>query len=370
MAPNRRGSVRQRGARWQARLQLPDGTTTSRTFTTEEEAEAWLAGLIGGSTEAPSAEPALGATMPTFAEWAERWTTELAYLRPSSRARAASALRSQLVPEFGPCPLCEITAADVRQWVARLVAGGLAPSTVTRCLRVLGACLQVAADDGLIPTNPARGIRPPKVDRHEQRYLSPEEVAMLADAIDVRYRGLIYLGAYGGLRIGEMLGLRVHSVNPLKATVAVVEQVVEVAGRQHTGPPKTAAGRRTVPLPRFVIEELAPHFEGKAPDALVFTAPGGGQVRRTLWAARFYRPAVERAGLAPLRVHDLRHTAVALWIAAGANTLEITRRAGHTSSSFVLDRYGHLLDAGRQETTDRLDALARSAVQDAAMTSR
>jgi integrase len=79
--------------------------------------------------------------------------------------------------------------------------------------------------------------------------------------------------------------------------------------------------------------------EEKAPEDLVFTAPGGGTLRRTIWAARFFRPAVDKAGLAPLRIHDLRHTAVGLWIAAGANTLEITRRAGHSSSAFVLDRY-------------------------------
>ncbi|MCK4176997.1 tyrosine-type recombinase/integrase [Aciditerrimonas ferrireducens] len=82
---------------------------------------------------------------------------------------------------------------------------------------------------------------------------------------------------------------------------------------------------------------------------------GGGPIRRTIWAARFFRPAVQRAGLAPLRIHDLRHTAVALWIAAGASTLAITRWAGHSSSAFVLDRYGHLLDGPAATATACLD---------------
>lgn len=123
----------------------------------------------------------------------------------------------------------------------------------------------------------------------------------------------------------------------------------------------SAAGRRTVPIPTVVCDELAPHIAGRPDHAHVFCAPGGGPLRRTIWAARFFRPAVEAAGLTPLRIHDLRHTAVAQF--AGANTLEITRRAGHTSSAFVLDRYGHLLDAGRHETTDRLDQMARAATQ-------
>jgi len=264
-------------------------------------------------------------------------------------------------PAFGTSPIDAITAADVRRWVARVLAGGLAPVTITRSLRVLGACLQVATDDGLIPSNPARGIRPPQAPRHEQRYLTPAEVAHLAATIDQRYRGLIYLVAYGGLRIGELAGLRVGRVDLVGGSVQVVGQVFEVAGIQHFGPPKTQAGRRSVPVPRLVIGELRPLCEGKPHDALVFTAPGGGTLQRTIWAARFFRPAVKKAEFAPLRIHDLRHTAVGLWIAAGANTLEIARRAGHSSSAFVLDRYGHLLDPARSETTDRLEQMARDA---------
>ena len=57
--------------------------------------------------------------------------------------------------------------------------------------------------------------------------------------------------------------------------------------------------------------------------------------------ARLWMPATKAAGLQGLRIRDLRHTAVALWIAAGATPKEVTVRAGHTSVSFTLDRYGH-----------------------------
>jgi hypothetical protein len=58
-----------------------------------------------------------------------------------------------------------------------------------------------------------------------------------------------------------------------------------------------------------------------------------------------------------LRIHDLRHTAVALWIAAGANPKEVAARAGHSSVSFTLDRYGHLYPEADTALRDRLDAL-------------
>lgn len=123
----------------------------------------------------------------------------------------------------------------------------------------------------------------------------------------------------------------------------------------------SAAGRRTVPIPTVVCDELVPHIAGRPDDTYVFCAPGGGPLRRTIWAARFFRPAVEAAGLTPLRIHDLRHTAVGLWIAAGASTLAINRWAGHSSSAFVLDRYGHLLDRPAATATARLDEMARGA---------
>jgi integrase len=92
-----------------------------------------------------------------------------------------------------------------------------------------------------------------------------------------------------------------------------------------------------------VVEELAAHLAGPGePEAFVFTAPQGGPLRLPAFRARVWRPAVIAAGLEGLRIHDLRRTAVALWIAAGTNPKEVSARAGHASVSFTLDRYGHL----------------------------
>src|SRR4029450_11631075 len=88
----------------------------------------------------------------------------------------------------------------------------------------------------------------------------------------------------------------------------------------------------------------------------VVDSPGVGKLRVIAFRARIWRPATRNAGLDGLRIHDLRHTAVALWIAAGANPKEVAARAGHTSVSFTLDRYGHLYPDADQVLRDRLDA--------------
>jgi integrase len=114
-----------------------------------------------------------------------------------------------------------------------------------------------------------------------------------------------------------------------------------------------------------VVEELAAHLAPPAPpDAFVFTAPKGGPLRVIAFRARIWRPATRNAELDGLRIHDLRHTAVALWIAAGANPKEVAARAGHTSVSFTLDRYGHLYPESDAALRDRLDALYSAGQRD------
>jgi integrase len=267
-------------------------------------------------------------------------------------------LRRLALPRFGDASLAAISQRDVRAWVADLSARGLAPATVQKAYQLLGKVMGAAVDAGMLAQSPCRRVPLPKVEREEMRFLTPDQVATLADAIASRYRALVLAGAYGGLRIGELAGLRRNRVDLLRGIVQVAEIVVEVRGVLHMGPPKTRASRRTVGLPRFVVEELAAHLAAPGDlEDFVFTAPQGGPLRLPAFRARVWRPAVISAGLDGLRIHDLRHTAVALWIAAGANPKEVSARAGHASVSFTLDRYGHLYPEADAALRDRLDAL-------------
>jgi integrase len=122
------------------------------------------------------------------------------------------------------------------------------------------------------------------------------------------------------------------------------------------------AGYRKVLLPRFVAVEMAAHLDAYGdpdPEALVFVGAEGGALRANGWRARQWRPAIKAAGLEPLRPHDLRHTAVSLWVAAGASPKQIASWAGHTSVSVVLDRYGHLVPGHEGAVLDRLEGLAQ-----------
>ena len=105
-----------------------------------------------------------------------------------------------MLRRWGAVPLGAISQPDVQQWVNDLGASGLATASVLKVCNVFTKMMRGAASAGFIPQSPCRDIRRPKVEREEMRFLTPEEIRRLADAIDPRYRGLVLVMAYGGLR--------------------------------------------------------------------------------------------------------------------------------------------------------------------------
>ena len=178
------------------------------------------------------------------------------------------------------------------------------------------------------------------------------------------YRPLVFTAAYAGLRWGELAGLKVERIDLLRQTITVVEQLTEVNGTLAYGPPKTAAGRRTVNVSGFLAEMLADRLcePLTATSGLVFPSPEGTPMRRSNFRRRAWSMATGRAGLDGLRFHDLRHTAVALAIAQGAHAKAIQERMGHSSVTVTLDRYGHLLPALDERIADGLEEARRLAV--------
>jgi integrase len=160
--------------------------------------------------------------------------------------------------------------------VAELSARGLAPATVQKAYQLLRKVMGAAVDAGMLGPVAVPAGAAAQGGAGGDAVPDPAEVATLADAIASRCRALVLVGAYGGLRIGELAGLRRRRVDLLRGTVTVAEMVVEVWGVLHVGPPKTRASRRTVGLPWFVVEELAVHLAAPGdPEGFVFTGPAG-----------------------------------------------------------------------------------------------
>jgi integrase len=133
--------------------------------------------------------------------------------------------------------------------------------------------------------------------------------------------------------------------------------------------PKTRAGVRWVPLAPAAAELLAAHLRdhtGSQPDSPVFSTTTGQRLRPNNLRRREWSDATASAGLSGLRMHDMRHTAVALWVHTGASVLQISKLAGHTQVAFTMQRYGHLYDDATDALTDALEALMTASLPMAA----
>jgi integrase len=200
-------------------------------------------------------------------------------------------------------------------------------------------------------------MRLPRRQRFEARFLTADELEYLAATVERRSRAMVLLMAWATLRIGEAIGLRRSDLDLRDGRLRITNNVVEVAGRLHEGPPKTKAGRRSMTIPPSIVAELRLHVTRFGGGTYVFTDADHELLHSEEWRTNVWRPAVVAAGLAPLRPHDLKHTGVALLTAAGVDPKEVARRAGHSSVAFTFDRYGHLFPEADTVAAAKLDAI-------------
>ena len=298
-----------------------------------------------------------------FTDYAVVWVSERPGLRPKTLQLYRYLLRRHLAPGFAAQTIAGITEADVRRWRADLLAAGVTPVTAAKAYRLLKAIMATAADDGLIRRNPCRVKGAGTEKSPERPVLTVAQVYALADAAGPRYRALVLLACFCGLRWGELAALRRCDIDIETGTVRVARQLTEVLGQPPIfGPPKSDAGRRTVVVPAMILPDISSHLASFTPpvaDALAFTSPGGKPLRHSNFRSRIWLPALAAAGLPGFHFHDLRHAGNLFIANAGANLRELMERMGHSSSRAALI-YLH-------STSDRQRTLA-DAVADRART--
>jgi integrase len=349
--------------RYVVRSRAPDGTDRSRSFHTRREAVAYRGEVERAQARGEWADPRGGAV--TFGEVAEAWHAGRVGLADTSRARDRSYLDSLVLPRFGRAPLAAIAAGHVREWVADLEAAGKSPATIAKAAGVVRAVLRAAVADRLIAADPlAGGLELPRRRRRPPEVLTAAQVGALVDAAGPFYSAHVATLAGTGLRFGELAGLGVAEVDPLRGELTVRRQLVEIAGRLELADRlKTAHSHRVVTLPRYLAERIAEHLARWPNDAgLVFTTPTGAMLRRSNFARRVLRPAAVAAGLPTVTAHTLRHTHASLLLAAGEPITNVSRRLGHESPAVTLAVYSHVIPGDNRGAAERFGDLMAAAL--------
>ena len=342
--------------RWRARYRDPVGQEISRHFARKVDAQRWLDSVTTAVSTGLYVDPSLSRVQ--VGDWAHKWLETKTNLKPTTRRDYESLLQAHVVPRWGSMTLAEVKHEDITSWLADLSARRLSASRVRAAHVALSQMLKLAVRSGRLARNPAEYVPLPRVHRADKRYLTHDEVDALADAAG-EFRPVILFLAYTGVRFGEMAALRVGRLDLLRRRATISEAVAEVAGRMVFSTPKTHQ-LRTVPIPRFLVDELAPLVVGKGPQDLVFIGVKGAVLRLSHFRRSVFNSAVEATGLTGLTPHGLRHTAASLAIASGADVKVVQTMLGHASATMTLDLYGHLYPDRLDEIADRMDA-ARTA---------
>ena len=365
------------GTGWIVRVPRKDGASSfkacyrdpgkrirTKTFRRKRDASAYLASMAHSINAGAWHDPQEGKV--TVEELWRHFERTSAGLAPSTMALYEAQARNHILPHLGHLPIRSVTKATVKEFLADLRASGVGPASVAGTYRLLRRLLNVAVDEGRIPSNPAAKISLGSAGPEKEiRFLTAQEVQAIAGEVADVYRALVLFLAYTGARIGEAAALRVKNVDLMRGRVTISGASVEVNGEQFDGPTKTRR-KRTVTLPAFLAGVLTSHLaaysQPEDSDARVFVNSYGDPIRQSSFRKNVFQPAARRVGIdPPPRVHDLRHTAVALAIQGGLNTKQIQEMLGHATPVMTLQRYAHLYPMAHEEGAAKLDALYRSA---------
>jgi integrase len=306
----------------------------------EREAKAALQAILTDARRGAVAQKRTGLDFAALAEdWFEHGKLERDWSH-NTVVDYRSVLRAHLLPEFGALRIESISVTRVEQWRNALVKErGLARRNANKIHSVLHSILQHAVEHRGLQDNPASRVRKLRetYDAGRFEFYSPEEVHKLAGAAASQQDAALYLtAAFTGLRRGELVALRWREVDFTNHVIRVVEGY----SRSRVGRPKSRRSR-SVPMVDEVADTLnALHARETSigRDDLVFPSADGEHIDASALRRRYTR-ARDRAGLRPLRFHDLRHTFGSLAINR-ASIVQVQAWMGHADIKTTM-RYLH-----------------------------
>lgn len=357
--------IRKRGESWEASVYLKrERRKLRKTFGTFAAAKAWRADAASLATKGALRTPTPTTVQEAWTEWkagADAGTVRNRSgdtFKPPALRSYERAMRLRVLPEFGGVRLADLTRLDVQELADRLLADGLNPSTVKCTLLPMRAVCNLAISRGELGVNPCDGLRLPAVRGGRDRIADPVEAARLIAGVPERDRALWATAMYSGLRVGELRALRAESIDAAAGVIHIERAWDEKEGEIA---PKSAAGRRRVPIAAVLRDHLLEHVmaAARSDHALAF-----GRTPTT----PFYPKAVQEradtawkaAGLQRITFHECRHSFASLMIASGVNIKALQTFMGHANISTTLDRYGHLLPGSEAEAAGLLDGYLSS----------
>jgi integrase len=287
----------------------------------------------------------------------------------STRDRSMSVFENYLRPAFGDMPLRDITHLGVQKYVSGMAAWKLGQESKDKVRDVLSSILGAAVEYGLLVKNPAEGVRlpVPKTGRRPRPYITQQQFHLLLEMVAEPYASMLFVAAYTGLRVSELIGLKWGDVG--ESSITVDERFC----RGDWGAPKSEASNATIPVNRMVVERLErlktltievragralrkyPAVRSTGPDDLVFQSVAkGAPMRDNAILVRHIKPAAKAIGLPWVNWQVLRRS-FATWLKMkGADVKDAQALMRHSRASTTLDVYQQFVPESQRRVVDGL----------------
>lgn len=296
-----------------------------------------------------------------FSSLVENYLDDMEHrLKPTTMENKRFIITGKLLPYFGRLKVCDIDTIKVRKWQNELLSyrgdddQPLSQTYLKTVNNQLSAIMNYAVSHYRLPANPCKAagsIGKSKADEMNiwtqeqyEKFSSQIQKSSVRLAFDVLF--------YTGMKSGELLALTPADILPTKR-IDINKNYAKVKGEELFLEPKTPKAKRCISIPDFLYDDICDYV------SKLYGIEQGDRIFYFTKSAleKEIKRVAEKAGLPPIRVHDLRHSHASMLIDMGFTALEIADRLGHESVKTTLDTYSHLYPDKDQKLADKLNQL-------------
>ena len=265
---------------------------------------------------------------------------------------------TKIIPYFGEKQMNEITAVDIIKWQNALLNQDYKPTYLRMIQNQMTALFNHAEKFYDLKDNPCKKVdKMGRSNAKELNFWTKDEYEQFIQCFspdEEMYRIIFQMLFWLGCRVGELLALTSQDIDFENGTVNISKTYYRRNQNDYVTPPKTESSNRKITIPKFLAEEMKDFVDrqyGLTPEDRIFPITDRAIQKKM-------KQKAEQAKLKPIRVHDLRHSHIALLIEKGMQPLVIAQRVGHDSVNTTMNIYGHLYPNKQKQVADLLNAEA------------